>query len=111
MQKDYDIMIIEFSVKNYRSIKDLQTISFKATGLKSPADSETDAKNIFKNNDLSILKTIGLYGANASGKSNMLMALSYFVRAVRFQTSLPTWLESLYEPFLLTHAMKGVFFR
>ena len=111
LQKDYDIMIIEFSVKNYRSIKDLQTISFKATGLKSPADSETDAKNIFKNNDLSILKTIGLYGANASGKSNMLMALSYFVRAVRFQTSLPTWLESLYEPFLFDSCDEGCFFQ
>ena len=105
-------MIIEFSVKNYRSIKDLQTISFKATGLKSPAGSKTDDNNIFKSNDVPLLKTVGLYGANASGKSNMLMALSYFVRAVSFQTSLPTWLESLYEPFsFLTHAMKGVFFR
>jgi len=41
-------MIIEFSVKNYRSIRDLQTISFKATGLKSPAGSDIDADNIVK---------------------------------------------------------------
>ena len=111
LQKDYDIMIIEFSVKNYRSIKDLQTISFKATGLKSPADSETDAKNIFKNNDLSLLKTVGLYGANASGKSNMLMALSYFAQAVSYQTINAEKIEPLYDPFLFEPSGEGCFFQ
>src|ERR1700728_3643654 len=40
-------MIVEFSVKNFRSIKDLQTISFAATGLKSPDEfPEVDGNNI-----------------------------------------------------------------
>lgn len=111
MQKYYKVMIIEFSVKNYRSIKDLQTISFRATGLKSPAGSETDSNNIVTSNGVSLLKTVGLYGANASGKSNMLMALSHFVLALFANTSDPTMLDILYDPFLFETSNEGSFFQ
>jgi AAA15 family ATPase/GTPase len=70
-------MILEFSVKNFRSIKDLQTISFVATGLKS-IDEEQDKNNIVDIDGQRILKTVGIYGANASGKSNILRALEVF---------------------------------
>ncbi len=111
MQKHYKVMIIEFSVKNYRSIKDLQTISFRATGLKSPAGSETDSNNIVTSNGVSLLKTVGLYGANASGKSNMLMALSYFVQAITLLSIDSKWVEPLYDPFLFEESNEGCFFQ
>ena len=111
MQKYYDVMIIEFSVKNYRSIRDLQTISFKATGLKSPAGSDVDADNIVKSNGVSLLKTVGLYGANASGKSNMLMALSYFTRAVSTLATDSRIISPLYDPFLFETSNEGCFFQ
>lgn len=111
MQKYYDVMIIEFSVKNYRSIRDLQTISFKATGLKSPAGSDIDADNIVKCNGVSLLKTVGLYGANASGKSNMLMALSYFAHAVRTLATDSRLIRPLYDPFLFETSNEGCFFQ
>ena len=111
MQKYYDVMIIEFSVKNYRSIRDLQTISFKATGLKSPAGSDIDADNIVKNNGVSLLKTVGLYGANASGKSNMLMALSYFTRALSSLSIASKLLVPLYDPFLFEPTDEGCLFQ
>ena len=104
-------MIIEFSVKNYRSIRDLQTISFKATGLKSPAGSDIDADNIVKCNGVSLLKTVGLYGANASGKSNMLMALSYFAHAVRTLATDSRGVRPLYDPFLFETSNEGCFFQ
>jgi len=104
-------MIIEFSVKNYRSIRDLQTISFKATGLKSPAGSDIDADNIVKCNGVSLLKTVGLYGANASGKSNMLMALSYFTRAVSTLATNSRLISPLYDPFLFETSNEGCFFQ
>ena len=104
-------MIIEFSVKNYRSIRDLQTISFKATGLKSPAGSDIDADNIVKCNGVSLLKTVGLYGANASGKSNMLMALSYFAHAVRTLATDSRLIRPLYDPFLFETSNEGCFFQ
>lgn len=111
MQKYYDVMIIEFSVKNYRSIRDLQTISFKATGLKSPAGSDIDADNIVKSNGVSLLKTVGLYGANASGKSNILMALSYFTRAVSTLATDSRLIRPLYDPFLFETSNEGCFFQ
>ncbi len=111
MQKYYKVMIIEFSVKNYRSIKDLQTISFRATGLKSPAGSETDSNNIVTSNGVSLLKTVGLYGANASGKSNILMALSYFAQALYSNTSNSALIDRLYDPFLFESSDEGSFFQ
>ena len=111
MQKYHKVMIIEFSVKNYRSIKDLQTISFRATGLKSPAGSETDSNNIVTSNGVSLLKTVGLYGANASGKSNILMALSYFAQALYSNTSKSTLIDKLYDPFLFESSDEGSFFQ
>lgn len=111
MQKHYKVMIIEFSVKNYRSIKDLQTISFRATGLKSPTGSETDSNNIVTSNGVSLLKTVGLYGANASGKSNILMALSYFAQALYSNTSNSALIDRLYDPFLFESSDEGSFFQ
>ena len=104
-------MIIEFSVKNYRSIRDLQTISFKATGLKSPAGSDIDADNIVKSNGVSLLKTVGLYGANASGKSNMLMALSYFTQVVGSLAIDSRRVRPLYDPFLFETSGEGCLFQ
>lgn len=68
-------MIIEFSVKNYRSIKDMQTLSMIAAPLKSKNE-ELDSNNVFKiSQRLSLLKTIAIYGSNGSGKSNLVKAL------------------------------------
>jgi len=94
-------MIVEFSVKNFRSIKELQTISFVATGLKSPSDlSEVDNKNIAEEEGTKLLKTVGIYGANASGKSNIISALDYFLLAIRNEPSSQSNLSTLCDPFL-----------
>ena len=61
-------MIREFWVKNYLSILDKQELSFLAKGPASELVTEiTDGVFLYK---LGIL-----YGSNASGKSNMLIAL------------------------------------
>jgi uncharacterized protein len=94
-------MIIEFSVKNYRSIKELQTISFLATGLKSPEQyADIDANNIEEENNIRFLKTIGIYGANASGKSNIIKALDVFIKAISGEPSSVSNLDSLCDPYL-----------
>ncbi|MBT1709450.1 AAA family ATPase [Fulvivirgaceae bacterium PWU5] len=94
-------MIVEFSVKNFRSIKDLQTLSFVATGLKSPDEyKNVDVNNIAQEGDLRLLKTVGIYGANGSGKSNIIQALDYFLKAIRTETSNESRLGLLCDPFL-----------
>jgi len=77
-------MIVEFSVKNYRSIKDLQTLSFRATDIVSDPEKypDVDKNNIVEVGGTRLLKTVGIYGANASGKSNVLKAFLDFCRIV-----------------------------
>lgn len=62
-------MIREFWVKNYLSIRDKQALSFVAKGPSSELVTEV-AEDVF------LYKLGILYGANASGKSNMLKALN-----------------------------------
>ena len=66
-------MLIEFSVSNFRSIKEEQTLSMIA-------DSSTRKNdNTFvpiEGNKLRLLNSAAIYGANASGKSNILKALT-----------------------------------
>ncbi len=94
-------MIVEFSVKNFRSISDLQTISFASTSLKSSKENEqVDNNNIVPEDGMKLLKTIGIYGANASGKSNMIKALEFFCQAVSDLPSPESRLSRLTQPFL-----------
>jgi len=94
-------MIVEFSVKNFRSISDLQTVSFVATNLKSSKENESvDLNNIVSDNGMKLLKTIGVYGANASGKSNIIKALEFFRDAISDLPSPESRLSKLSQPFL-----------
>lgn len=70
-------MLIEFTVGNFRSIKEPVTLSMAAAKLSSRSP-ELDANNSFQvNNDLTLLKSAAIYGANASGKSNVVKALAF----------------------------------
>lgn len=70
-------MLIEFTVGNYRSFHDPQTLSLLAAPLKSK-DSSLDENNVIDvpNNPL-LLTSAVIYGANASGKSNLFKALDF----------------------------------
>jgi len=75
-------MLVDFSVQNYRSIKDLQTLAMNAANIVS-RDKELDQNSLIPfSPKLSLLKSKALYGANASGKSTIIRALSTFVSIV-----------------------------
>lgn len=64
-------MIQEFSLKNFLSFNDKQTVSFLASSDKTLLDELTyEPKKGVK-----LLKLLMIYGANASGKSNFLIAI------------------------------------
>lgn len=70
-------MVIEFSVGNYKSFKDRVTLSMVAANLVSE-DKRLDENNVFtQDKDLRLLKSAAIYGANASGKSNLISALKF----------------------------------
>jgi uncharacterized protein len=69
-------MLIEFSVGNYRSFKDVVTFSMVAAPIQHE-DEEIDRNNIFTaTKEIYLLKSAVVYGANASGKSNLIRAIS-----------------------------------
>lgn len=76
-------MIEEFSFGNFWSFKDIQTLNMTAAKIKSK-NTELDHINVFQiNNDISLLKAKAIYGANASGKSNIIKALVSFIRIIK----------------------------
>ena len=95
-------MIIEFSVGNFRSIKDIQTISFVAAPIVSKFK-EVDESNTFQATDkLRLLKSLAIYGANASGKSNFIKAFNAFIAILQLSVKNEMTLSIQTEPFLLS---------
>lgn len=68
-------MLIEFRVKNFRSLRDEQVLSLVASPDKSLLD--THALDTGLKAAPHLLKSTVVYGANASGKSNLVKALQY----------------------------------
>jgi AAA15 family ATPase/GTPase len=68
-------MLIEFRVANYRSIRENQTFSMVAAKDASHQDSNCMSSGISAIPQL--IRTAVLYGANASGKSNLITALGF----------------------------------
>ncbi len=61
-------MLLQFSVNNYRSIKDTAVFSMQTAS--------QDEGNCFQVRDYQLLNSAVIYGANASGKSNLLKAMA-----------------------------------
>lgn len=95
-------MLIEFSVGNFRSFKERVTLSFVAANTKA-RDTYINKNNTISVNDkLTLLTSLAIYGANASGKSNMVMALEFMRRLVLSSASESQTDEPLaVEPFRL----------
>lgn len=72
-------VLIEFSVKNFLSFKEKMTFSMVAGA------SEELQENLIETNELKekVFKTCAIFGANGSGKSNLLRALSTAIFIVR----------------------------
>ena len=66
-------MILRFSIGNFLSFKEVQSVSFEGSALK-------DTTETIYNQPITgsrILKSISIYGANSSGKSNLLKAFTF----------------------------------
>lgn len=87
-------MIINFSVRNFGSIKEKQTLSFEA-------DKSTHLEDAYvvKVSGLRILKLALIYGANASGKTTILKALD-FLRNLVLEPESKKTKELDFQPYL-----------
>lgn len=100
-------MLIMFKVKNHTSFKEESILDMRATAY---TQHPTHVIRTDKNN-ISLLKTCAIYGANASGKSNFISAMYFFKRFIFSQfisKSEDIMAEDnqsnnpLFEPFLLS---------
>jgi AAA15 family ATPase/GTPase len=87
-------MIINFSIQNFGSVKDKQTLTFEA-------DKSDHLENsyVIHTNGLRLLKIALIYGANASGKTTILKALE-FLRDIVLEPETKKTDELEFQPFL-----------
>ena len=69
-------MLIRFSFKNFKSFKDENCLDMEATSLKE------HEYNVAKIDNGEYLKVSAIYGANASGKTNVLQAFDYMKKRI-----------------------------
>lgn len=96
-------MLIQFSVRNFRTFKEKATLSLVASNYdKETREIEnTTANNIF---NLRILKSAVIYGANASGKSKFIEAIMFMRRfAINSSKESQKGEEIDAEPFVLNN--------
>ena len=68
-------MLLSFSFENFLSFKDRVKMNFKAGTIK---DLPENIYSSYFDDELKVLKSLGLYGANSSGKSNIIKAFAFF---------------------------------
>ena len=91
-------MIIEFTVGNFLSFNEKRTICFEAQGGVSELKN-----NYFTVEKIKLLRSIALYGANSSGKSNLIKAIdrmkTCLFKSIKLNFTDPI---SGYSPFMLS---------
>jgi len=93
-------MLIEFSVGNFRSFQDPVTFSMVAANI-TPKNKALSQDNIFHAKNLKLLKSATVYGANASGKSNLIAAFGFMLKFIVTSTKSNSEDRIAVEPFLL----------
>jgi hypothetical protein len=99
-------MLVEFRVKNFRSLRDEQVLSLVASTDKSLQETHTLSTGIKA--VPALLRSAAIYGANASGKSNLIKALQY-MRGVVLEsaTAIQPGQTFIVKPFRLDEESAG----
>lgn len=74
-------MILKIEFENFFSIRDQVRIDFRAANINTALAREL-GHNVMDWNGVPVLKSVGLFGPNASGKSNILKAIDFCCRMI-----------------------------
>lgn len=69
-------MLVEFSVGNFWSFKEIQTLQMRAAKISSKYPKLDEDNVVVVDEQLSLLKSKAVFGANGSGKSNLVRAMA-----------------------------------
>lgn len=93
-------MLLEFSVSNFRSIKNEQILSMLAESSQAKPDNMASVE-LSAGGCLSVLKSAVIYGANASGKTNIIKAFFTCISFIqRSATNIVGDAITCYDPFI-----------
>ena len=84
MQENYKtrgLMILKIEFENFFSIRDRVRIDFQAANINTALTREL-GHNVMEWNGVHVLKSVGLFGPNASGKSNIMKAVDFCCRLI-----------------------------
>ena len=88
-------MLLEFSVGNFLSFKEMITFSLEAGSITELKD------NVTKEGKYKVLRSAVIYGANSSGKSNFIKALDFMVTTIKNSSKINSTDKLNVSPFLL----------
>lgn len=91
-------MLLDFRVGNFRSFYAEKALSLQAEKL---SESEDVKDCVVSRQSYNVLKTLAVYGANSSGKSNLVSAMGVMENCVLSSVKLNDGDSLLYDPFML----------
>jgi uncharacterized protein len=91
-------MILKIEFENFFSIRDQVRIDFRAANINTALSRELE-HNVMQWGGVSILKSVGLFGPNASGKSNIIKAIAFCCRMILDSHLYNEGTEFNFEPF------------
>lgn len=105
-------MLIDFTVENFHSIKEPATLSAIAQKTKVVSPANADTKYVKSDAEIApsfevegwgfeLLPVLGIFGANASGKSNVIHALDYLLNLMSPSPAKSYEKLKLLQPFML----------
>ena len=81
METNFINALLAIEMENFFSIKNKIRLDFRAGNIHTAA-AKMLSDNVFEWNGQTILKTIGLFGPNAAGKSNIMKAINFCCRMI-----------------------------
>ncbi|MEH2119979.1 AAA family ATPase [Nostoc sp.] len=102
-------MLVDFTVENYRSIKEPVTLSAVAQKQSDRQTSQSSKRKRVKSDheiapgyhvegwDIELLPVLAIFGANASGKSNVIQALDYLLLMMVHSTQEAVTLQRIFK--------------
>ena len=96
-------MLLEFRVTNFRSIGEEQVLSLVPTN-----GQKEYPENILSDGKHASLNAIAIYGANGSGKSNLLRGMDVMRRIILRSAQTSSTSKLPYDPFLLRDGFDGM---
>ena len=89
-------MLLEFRVSNFRSVGTEQILSLIPT-----SNQKEYSDNILSNGKYTSLNGLVMYGANGSGKSNLIRAMSTMTEIIHMSARTSSTTKLPYDPFIL----------